>query len=147
MNADNMAAGKEISHKGKVLEVKGNVVSVERSSQSACSACHASGLCSMSEAVSKVVEVPVADPASFAPGETVDVLLAPSMGLKAVLAAYVAPLLVLVALCIGLSYTGIGELYTGLSGLAGVALYYLCLYLSKGRIAGEYAFTVRKENN
>ncbi|MGM9741709.1 MAG: SoxR reducing system RseC family protein [Candidatus Cryptobacteroides sp.] len=142
-----MASGKEISHKGKVLGVNGNVVSVEIVSQSACSACHAAGLCSMSEAVSKVVEVKVAEPSTFSPGETVDVLLAPSMGLRAVLAAYVVPLLILVALCIGLSYTGLGELYAGLSGLGGVALYYLILYFSRGRFAGEYAFTVRKENN
>ena len=142
-----MASGKEISHKGKVLGVNGNEVSVEIISQSACSACHASGLCSMSEAVSKVVEVKVPDPSVFSPGETVDVFLAPSMGLRAVLAAYVAPLLILVALCTGLSYAGLGELYAGLSGLGGVALYYLGLYLSGGRLAGEYTFTVSKENN
>ncbi len=48
----------EISHKGRVLEVTPDVIRVEMISSSACSACHAAGLCSMSESVKKVVEIP-----------------------------------------------------------------------------------------
>ena len=51
---------KEVSHKGRVVEVGQDVIQVEIISSSACSSCHAAGLCTMSEAVKKIVEVPVA---------------------------------------------------------------------------------------
>ncbi|MDD6252723.1 MAG: SoxR reducing system RseC family protein [Candidatus Cryptobacteroides sp.] len=142
-----MASGKSISHKGKVLKVEDGVVSVEIISQSACSACHAAGLCSMSEAVSKVVEVPLLPGTDYAPGENVEVLLSPSMGMKAVTAAYVVPLAVLVLICVSLSYAGVNEIITGTAGLCGVAVWYLCLYFARGHFSKEYVFNIRKENN
>lgn len=142
-----MAAEKKITHKGRVIEVTRDKVSVEIISQSACSACHAASLCSMSEAVRKIVEVPVYQNAEYIVGEEVDVLLAPSMGLKAVLLAYVLPLVVLVVLCVSLSFTSLGELYVGLAGLGAVAVYYMILYLIRGRFEKEYVFTIEKKTN
>lgn len=142
-----MTSEKEISHKGRVLKVGDGVVSVEIISQSACSACHAAGLCSMSEAVSKVVEVPLLPGMEYEEGENVEVLLSPAMGMKAVTAAYVVPLAILVIICVSLSYAGVSEIVTGLAGLCAVAFYYLSLYFARGRFSKEYVFKIRKENN
>ncbi len=137
----------EISHKGRVLEVTPDVIRVEMISSSACSACHAAGLCSMSESVKKVVEIPAAGNDGYAPGEEVELLLTPSMGMKAVVLAYLVPLAILLVICVSLSYTGMHELYIGLAGLCGVAVWYLALYMLKGRLASEYVFCIRKNNN
>ena len=47
-----------ISHKGRVVSADSKKVSVEIVSESACAACHAAGLCGMSESRKKIVEVP-----------------------------------------------------------------------------------------
>ena len=85
----------EIIHKGKVLSVDDDVVRVEIISSSACSSCHAAGLCSMSEAVRKVVEVPAHGNEGYVPDEEVTLVLKSSLGMRAVLSAYAAPLAIL----------------------------------------------------
>lgn len=137
----------EIVHKGRVLSVDDDVIRVEIISSSACSSCHAAGLCSMSEAVKKVVEVHAHGNEYYAPGEDVTLVLKSSLGMKAVLAAYVAPLAILLVVCVSMSFAGVNELYTGLTGIAAVAVYYLALYLMRERISRDYVFCIRKDNN
>lgn len=133
----------DIAHKGKVISASEGVVKVEIISSSACSACHAAGLCSASEQKKKEVLVQSFD--RFSPGEEVEVFLKPSMGLKAVLLAYAVPLLVVLALTLALCYAGVHELLAGLSALAGLALWYTAVYFLRDRIAKGYAFTIEKQ--
>lgn len=132
-----------ISHKGKVISSGQGIISVEIVSESACSACHAAGLCGMSESRKKIVEVPAVHGRDFSVGQEVEVCLAPKTGLKAVLLSYVIPAMILLILILSLPLIGLGELAGGLLAVAGVALYYLILYLFKGRLAGEYEFYIR----
>lgn len=137
----------EVSHKGRILTVGPDIIRVEIISSSACTACHAAGLCSMAEAVKKEVEIPVREGESYGPGEEVEVLLQEGLGMKAVVVSYVIPLFILLLICIPLSYTGLRELYVGLAGISGVALYYLILYMVRGHFSKEYVFSIRKYNN
>ena len=132
-----------ISHKGKVISSGQGIISVEIVSESACSACHAAGLCGMSESRKKIVEVPAVRGKDYSVGQEVEVCLAPKTGLKAVLLSYVIPAMILLILILSLPLIGLGELAGGLLAVAGVALYYLVLYLFKGRLAGEYEFYIR----
>ena len=132
-----------ISHKGKVISSGQGIISVEIVSESACSACHAAGLCGMSESRKKIVEVPAVRGKDYSVGQEVEVCLAPKTGLKAVLLSYVIPAMILLILILSLPLIGLGELAGGLLAVAGVALYYLMLYLFKGRLAGEYEFYIR----
>ena len=132
----------EISHKGKVISVDAGIVKVEIISQSACSACHAAGLCSASEMKKK--EVLVQNPASFVPGEEVNVFLRRSMGMRAVLLAYAIPLIVVLGITVGLCYSGVPELTAGLAGIGALALWYGVVYLLRDKIAKGYAFTIEK---
>jgi len=133
-----------VSHRGKVVEVTPSFTKVEIISSSACSACHASGICGISEYTRKAVEVPTRAWDDFKPGEEVNVLLKASMGHKAVWLAYVVPLLVLVAVLMGSLALGAGELAAGLGAIAGVALYYLFLWLFRDRLRSEYVFTIER---
>lgn len=137
----------EIIHKGKVLSVDDDVVRVEIISSSACSSCHAAGLCSMSEAVRKVVEVPAHGNEGYVPDEEVTLVLKSSLGMRAVLSAYAAPLAILLVICVSMSFAGVNELYTGLAGMSAVAAYYLVLYLMRERMSRDYVFSIRKDNN
>ena len=137
-----MASG-EVSHKGKVVSVGKDTVSVQIVSESACSACHAAGLCGASESKKKIVDVPVYGDQAYSIGQEVEVCLARKMGLKAVLLSYVIPLVILLILVLS-SYIGFGELASGLVSIGGIAVYYLILYLCRNHLAEGYVFYIRK---
>lgn len=80
-----MASG-EVSHKGKVVSVGKDTVSVQIVSESACSACHAAGLCGASESKKKIVDVPVYGDQAYSIGQEVEVCLARKMGTQGCLA-------------------------------------------------------------
>ncbi len=138
-----MASG-EVSHKGKVVSVGKDKVLVQIVSESACSACHAAGLCGAAESKKKIVEVPVYGGQSYSTGQDVEVCLAVKTGLKAVLFSYVVPLLILLILVLSLSGFGLGELICGMASIGGIAVYYLILYLCRDRLAEGYVFYIRK---
>ena len=131
-----------ISHRGRIVKVTPEFTTVEIISSSACSACHASGICGMSEYTKKAIEVPTRVWDSYEPGQEVNVVLKASMGHKAVWLAYVAPLCVLLAVLLGSLGLGAGELAAGLGAIGGVAVYYLFLWLFKDRLRNEYVFAI-----
>jgi sigma-E factor negative regulatory protein RseC len=131
-----------VSHKGRIVQVTPELTTVEIISGSACSTCHASGLCGMSEYTKKAIEVPTRAWDRFEPGQEVNVLLKASMGHKAVWLAYVAPLAVLVIVLLASLALGAGELAAGLGAIAGVALYYLFLWIFRDRLRNQYIFTI-----
>ena len=140
-----MNSNKDIRHSGKVVEITPELTRVEIISESACSACHAKGLCSLGESKVKVVEVPTSAWMNLKVGDTVDVLLKTSMGFKAVWLAYAVPLVVLVAALMGLLASGVGEVFAALGSIALVALYYLVIWLFRNRLRNEYTFKIQQQ--
>ncbi len=139
-----MSSSSEISHKGRVVSVTPEVTTVEIVSESACGACHAKGLCSLGDSKVKMVEVPTSGWSDIRPGDEVEVALKASMGHKAVLLAYMIPLVLLVAVLLVAVSAGVGELYAGLAAIAAVAVYYFGLWLMRGRLRNEYIFNIKK---
>ncbi len=139
-----MNSSNEISHRGRVVSVTPEVTTVEIVSESACSACHAKGFCSLGESKIKTVELPTSGWSDIKPGDEVNVVLKASMGHKAVALAYMVPLVILVAVLLAAVAAGLSELYAGLSAIAAVAVYYFCLWLMRGRLRNEYIFNIKK---
>ena len=138
-------AKKEISHTGKVVEMTPEFTTVEILSSSACSACHAKGLCGMSEEKVKAISVPTDPYATWNIGDEVNVMLKQSMGLKAVWISYVIPLIILMILILTLSAVRVGEVYAGLISVGGIALYYMAIYLMRDRLADEFVFYIKEK--
>lgn len=67
------------------------------------------------------------------------------MGFKAVWIAYVLPLLILVTDILVCSAAGAGEIFSGLSALGCVGIYYLIIYLLRGKLKNEYTFYLKKK--
>ena len=130
-------------HTGKVVSMTPKTTTVQIVSHSACSECHAAGLCGLSEYTEKAVEVPTSPSATYGVGDEVQVVLKASMGFKAVWIAYFLPLVVLLAITLGLIALGVPEVVSGLAGLGAVALYYLIVWLRRDRIRNEYVFTIQ----
>ncbi|MCQ2141027.1 MAG: SoxR reducing system RseC family protein [Bacteroidales bacterium] len=131
----------QITHKGKVISVTPECIQVEIISESACASCHASALCGMSEAKKKIVETAYRE--GFEPGQEVTVAMKQSMGEKAVLIAYIGPLVVFVAVLMVLLGLGVDELICGLAGIGAGALYYFLVWLMRDKLAKSYTFEIK----
>ena len=135
--------GKEISHEGRIVEITPDFTSVEIVSHSACSACHAKGLCGFSESETILVMVPTDPYTERQVGDMVNLVLKPSMGLKAVWISYVVPLAVLMVLILVLSRFVESEVWVAAGSLAGVVVYYLVIWLLRDRLKNEFVFHIR----
>ena len=138
-----MNRSKDVSHTGKIVKMTPQVTTVAILQHGACAQCHAAGLCGMGDVAEKAVEVPTDPYASYKVGDEVEVILTASMGMKAVYLAYLIPLVVLLAVILGLIGLGVGEVPAGLSGMAAVGVYYLLLWLFRGKLQNEYIFTIK----
>ena len=136
-------AKNEVSHKGIITEITPELTTVEILSTSACAECHAKGMCGMSEQKIKQISVPTDPYSDRKPGDEVEVVLKKSMGLKAVWISYVIPLFILMILILSLSSVTVHEVYTGLGAIAGVAVYYLVIYLFRDKLAGDFVFYIK----
>lgn len=134
---------KEIYHDGKIIEITPEFTSVEIISSSACSQCHAKGLCGFSEEESKVVMVPTSPYTERKVGDTVTLALKQTMGLKAVWISYVIPLIILMILVLSLSSVIDNEVWTGLTAIGGVALYYLVIWLLRDKLKNKFVFYIK----
>ena len=135
-----------VKHCGEVIRIEGNSVFVRMTVNSACSACHAKGVCGVSDSTEKIVEVETASAADFNIGESVEVaLLSDSMGAKSVVLAYVVPFLVLTLMLVGSLMMGAGEGVAVLSALGGVAIYYVVLHLLRDKVKNKIKFIIIKQ--
>ena len=133
----------QVKHTGKVVSITPQSTVVQIVSQPACSSCHAASVCGMSEFVEKAIEVPTDPYAPYQVGDEVQVVLKATMGMKAVWIAYFLPLVVLLAVALGLIALGIGEVAAGLAGIGAVALYYFVVWLLRDRLRNEYVFSIQ----
>lgn len=138
-----MAKKNEIAHTGRIVEIGPDFTTVEIIASSACSSCHAKGLCGMSEEQEKMIMVPTNGFADHKVGDQVQVLTKMTMGLKAVWISYVIPLVILMILILSLSNVFDNELLCGLTSIAGVAVYYFGVWLFRDRLSNEFVFYIK----
>ena len=136
-------AKNEISHKGVITAITPELTTIDIISTSACAECHAKGMCGISESKVKSISVPTDPYTERQVGDEVDVVLKKSMGLKAVWISYVIPLFILMILILSLSSVTVHEVYAGLGAIAGVALYYLIIYLFRDRLSKDFVFYIK----
>ena len=137
-----MAKKNEIVHSGKIIEINPDFTTVEIMVSSACSECHAKGLCGMSEMEEKVIMVPTDPYQPREVGDIVQVKTKMTMGLKAVWISYVIPLAVLMILILSLSAVIENEFLRGGIAIAGVGVYYFVIWLLKDRLSDQFEFYI-----
>ena len=138
-----MAKKDEIRHSGKILEITPDFTTVQIVVSSACTSCHAKTMCGMSEDEEKVIMVPTDPYAGYKVGDEVQVMTKMTMGLKAVWISYVIPVAVLMILILSLSSVIGNELMLGFVAIAGVALYYLGIWIFRDRLSNEFVFYIK----
>lgn len=137
----------KIDHEGTIIEISEDAISVEIVNKSACASCHAKGVCTASEESIRVIEIPYTISSlteDYEVGEKVNVLLQSSLGISAVFFAYVFPLVLLIAAIMFLPLAGLSELFTGLSAIGTIAIYYIILSLFRNKLERVYSFSIEK---
>ena len=135
-----------VKHLGEVIRIESDVVAVRMTVNSACSACHAKGVCGASEQTDKIVEVETTDASMYKVGDSVEVaLLQRDMGSKSVILAYVVPFFVLTLALVGALLLGASEGVAVVAALVGVALWYGVLYLMRDKVKNRIKFIIIKQ--
>ena len=138
-----MSRKNEITHAGKIIEMTPDFTTVEIMVSSACSSCHAKGICGMSEEEEKVIMLPTDPYSDHKVGDEVQVCTKMSMGLKAVWISYVIPLAILMILILSLSAVLESEVIRALVAIGGVAVYYFFIWLFRDRLSDEFVFYIK----
>ncbi|MBR5028550.1 MAG: SoxR reducing system RseC family protein [Bacteroidales bacterium] len=132
-------------HKGIVAEVTDDLVRVKIESVSACAACHAKGLCSMSDKTDKIIDVKRSQLKNeYHVGDEVTVVASSGKGLLAVVFAYIIPAIVAVAAIAVMLSVGANELMASVVAIALVAVYYFVLYLLRDKLNKKFVFTIEE---
>jgi len=137
-----MPSKDDITHPGIIQTIDDKQINVKILAQSACSSCHAKGMCSVAEMEEKIVVVVNDGRMNYSPGDSVILKMKKSLGPRAVFLGYFLPfLIVTISLFILVSITG----KEGISALISLGLlipYYLVLSFLKDRLAKRFNFAI-----
>ena len=135
-----------IEHEGTIDNINGNQYTVRVTHSSACSECHAKGACMAADTKVKMVDV-VDTSGQFKLHERVLLLGKTSIGYKAVLWAFVIPLILLISVIIAsTSIWQVNELQAALLALVSLVPYYALLYIIRHKM-GEKLKKKKKKLN
>lgn len=135
-----------IYHDGIVEKIDGNSVFVRIVQQSACSGCHAQALCTASEKKDKTIEITDSAAGAYQPGEKVKICGKSSLGLQAVLWAFVVPLAVILAALVTAHELQWRDTAAAATCLILLSAYYGLLYLLRDKLKKRFTFTLEKLN-
>ena len=138
-----------IKHLGIVESIDGSHVRVKILQSSACSSCSVKGHCNISETKEKIIDIHDKESADCCSvGQEVMVCGTTSMGMKAVVLAFVLPFIVLLAaLFVTMRVTDGDEAASALVSLCTLIPYYIIIYLLRHRISRTFSFTLETINN
>jgi sigma-E factor negative regulatory protein RseC len=132
-----------ISHQGIVESVSADIVTVNITSVSACSSCHAKGACNASDMQAKIIDA-LPGKKQLKIGDWVTVTAKESMGFKALFLGYLLPFLLVLMTLITCTLFSLKESTAGLLSISILLPYYLALYLTKDIIKKSFIFEIQQ---
>lgn len=135
-----------IRHQGVVTGVNGSHLQVKIIQTSACAACSVKGHCTSADTKEKLVEALADGTSSYEVGDKVWVTGELSMGVMAVLYAFVLPFFVILISLFTCMSLWNDELLAALCSLALLIPYYYVLWMNRTRLGRKFRFTVQPMN-
>ena len=132
---------KVVSHKGIVVAADGCKIKVQIESVSACAACHAKGMCTLSDKEDKLIDIEMPNGMEKKVGDVVTVVVTQQRGMQAVVLAYILPAFVVISSLVGLLNI-VSEPAAIILSLLSLAVYYILLYLFRNRISSKFVMTL-----
>lgn len=134
-----------IEHRGVVEQIVSHTIKVAIVQESACAACAAAQFCHSSEKEKKVIDIPVQDASHYQVGQPVTIVGELGLGLRAALWAYVAPLVLLMAVLLTASSLGCGAGMSALLALGSLLPYYIILYALRDKLQKRFTFRIKNQ--
>jgi sigma-E factor negative regulatory protein RseC len=138
-----MTNTQHIIHRGVVERITPETITVRIQVASSCDACRAKGFCHAAGADEKQLSVPYRGQA-VQEGDEVRVMLASGGGMTAVWWGYVCPLALLLVILVLLQAFNCPDLWSGIAGISGVAVYYGVLYTVRNTLKRTFKFEIEK---
>lgn len=133
-----------IEHSGTINHIQGHLIQVLITQESACSSCHANGACSAADKDDKIIEVESSDP-TFKVGDRVMLYGQSSMGLRAVLLAFVIPFLIILLTLFVMRLYVANEALSGTIALSTLIPYYVILSFFNKKMKSKFQFFIKKD--
>jgi len=130
-----------IQHTGEIIAINDGIARVMIMQTSACSACHAKAVCGASDKKEKMIEAEV-NSNDFKVGDVVNVVGQKSLGIIAVLLAYVMPFVLIILTMLIASIVTEKEWIMGTASLVVLVPYFIVLRLMKSKIQAKFKFYV-----
>lgn len=135
-----------VEQKGIVIKKQEDKVIVKIEQKSTCSSCHARGACTSLDKKDKEIEIKSKDTANYNIGDEVIITISTKLGMKAVLIAFVLPLILLViALFLSIKLFSLTQSLSALVSLLVVAAYYFFLYKQNLFLSKEFNFLIKEK--
>lgn len=128
-----------------ITKIEGNKLTCTVSCSEACGSCAAKKVCGVSESDSGKAITLISYNTDHKVGDTINVEVSNAMGLRAVLYAYLIPIIIIIGAVLGLQAFGISELICGISAIGALALYYICIKLFS--IGGSVSISIIEDNS
>lgn len=131
-------------HKGNIIKIEGNLITVKILQVSACAHCAEKKFCTLAESKEKDITVSDTNPEAYSIGEEVNIITQKRQVFTAVLWAYIMPLILLfIGVGVG-TFFNLPEVHTALLGLIAVAVYYVFLFAINKILSKSLEFKISK---
>lgn len=137
-----MSATESITHPGVIEEVSNDKVFVKVLAMSACSSCHAKGICNIAEVEEKIVELKKDPQKEYMPGQEVTVSMKRAQGTYAVLLGYIVPFFLLIGVLLMVLALSGNEGLAGLLAIIVLIPYYWMLYIYRNKLKSTFSFRI-----
>lgn len=131
-------------HKGNIIKIDGNLITVKILQVSACAHCAEKKFCTLAESKEKDITVSDTNPEAYSIGEEVNIITQKRQVFTAVLWAYIMPLILLfIGVGVG-TLLNLPEVQSALLGLLAVAVYYVFLIAINKILSKSLEFKISK---
>ena len=131
-----------ISHEGIITGIDDNNVQIKILSKSACASCNIKGACNMSEMKEKIISVPRPEDKNLSVGQEVKISMGLGQANRAVIFAYVIPVIILVGMIFILNALKFDEGINALISIGSLVPYYLVLYLFRNKLKRKFEYEI-----
>jgi sigma-E factor negative regulatory protein RseC len=131
-----------ISHEGIITRIDNDNVQIKILSKSACASCNIKGACNMSEMKEKIISVPRPKDKILSIGQEVKISMGLGQANKAVIFAYVIPVILLVGMIFILNALKFDEGINALISIGSLVPYYLILFLFRNNLKRKFEYEI-----
>lgn len=135
-----------VEQKGIVIKKQEDKLVVKIEQKSTCSSCHARGACTSLDKKDKEIEITTKDVENYNIGDEVIITISTKLGMKAVLIAFVLPLILIVlALFLSIKIFSLSQSLSALISLLVLSAYYFLLYKQNLFLSKQFNFTIKEK--